>query len=94
MGADAIRKLAKYETKTVAENYAKNVAGSYLAEAETGGLQSVFTNTLNETVNLLKGEEVFDPKTAGEIVGDFLRCKHGRNWRLNDGRTNISGYVP
>jgi hypothetical protein len=72
MGADAIRKLAKYETKTFAENYAKNVAGSYLAEAETGGLQSVFTNTLNETVNLLKGEEVFDPKTVGEIVGDFF----------------------
>ena len=72
LGADAIRKLAKYETKTVAENYAKNVAGSYLAEAETGGLQSVFTNTLNETVNILKGEEVFDPKTAGEIVGDFF----------------------
>jgi len=72
LGADAIRKLAKYETKTVAENYAKNVAGSYLAEAETGGLQSVFTNTLDETVNLLKGEEVFDSKTFGEIVGDFF----------------------
>ncbi len=48
------------------------MATGFLAEAETGGLQSLAENSIEQSINLLKGEEVFDSKDWYDFTKEFL----------------------
>ena len=48
------------------------MATGFLAEAETGGLQSLAQNSIEQSINLLKGEEVFDSKDWYDFTKEFL----------------------
>lgn len=53
-------------------DYGGRIVTGFLAEAETGGLQSLAENSIEQSINLLKGEEVFDSKDWYDFTKEFL----------------------
>jgi len=71
VGAEAFEKVVKNEVKGLA-GYAKKVAEGSISEFETGALQQLSNNLINQFVTDSEGQNVFTPKSAKEIITDVL----------------------
>ena len=71
IGTEAFERVVKEEVKGL-KGYLKKTAQGTLSEAETGALQQLSNDLINETVNGLSGQEVFKPKDAMTILKDAL----------------------
>jgi hypothetical protein len=71
VGSEAFERIVRQETKGI-KGYLKKTAQGTLSEAETGALQQLSNDLINNTVNSLSGEEVFTPKDAMTIIKDAL----------------------
>lgn len=71
VGSEAFERVVREELRGV-KGYLKKTANGTLSEAETGALQQLSNDLINETVNGLSGEEVFKPKDAMTILKDAL----------------------
>ena len=71
VGSEAFERVVKQEAKGL-KGYMKKTAQGTLSEAETGALQQLSNDLINQTVNGLSGQEVFKPKDAMTILKDAL----------------------
>ena len=71
VGSEAFERIVRQEAKGI-KGYLKKTAQGTLSEAETGALQQLSNDLINNTVNSLSGEEVFTPKDAMTIIKDAL----------------------
>jgi len=71
IASEAFERVVKEEAKGL-KGYISKTAGGALAEFETGALQQLFQDTTNEFVNAAKGQQIFTPKTAMQIIEDTL----------------------
>jgi transcriptional regulator with XRE-family HTH domain len=71
IGAEAFEKIVKQEVKGLA-GYAKKVASGAISEFETGALQQLSNDLINQYTTDSQGQNVFDPKTAKEIITDVF----------------------
>jgi hypothetical protein len=71
IGSEAFERVVKEEAKGL-KGYLKKTVQGTLSEAETGALQQLSNDLINETVNGLSGQEVFTPKDAMTIFKDAL----------------------
>jgi hypothetical protein len=71
IGAEAFEKIVKQEVKGLS-GYARKVAAGSISEFETGALQQLSNDLINQYVTDSQGRNVFSPKTAKEIAGDVI----------------------
>ena len=71
VSSEAFERIVKQEAKGL-KGYLKNTAQGTLSEAETGALQQLSVDLINETVNGLSGQEIFTPKSAMTIIQDAI----------------------
>ena len=71
VGSEAFERIVKQEAKGL-KGYLKKTAQGTLSEAETGALQQLSVDLINETVNGLSGQEIFTPKSAMTIIQDAI----------------------
>ena len=71
IGAEAFEKIVKQEVKGLS-GYARKVAAGSISEFETGALQQLSNDLINQYVTDSKGENIFSPKTTKEIITDVL----------------------
>ncbi len=69
--AATFNKIAREEAKGL-KGFVERVGTGFLSEAETGGLQQLAADAVEQSMNMIKGKEIFDPKTAGEIAYDAI----------------------
>ena len=69
--AATFNKIAKEEAKGL-KGFVERVGTGFLSEAETGGLQQLAADAVEQSMNMIKGKEIFDPKTAAEIAYDAI----------------------
>jgi len=67
--SEAFERVVKEELKGL-KGYVSKTAGGALAEFETGALQQLSQDVTNEFVNAAKGQQIFTPKTAMQIIED------------------------
>lgn len=71
IGAEVFEKIVKQEVKGLS-GYARKVALGSISEFETGALQQLSNDLINQYVTDSQGRNVFSPKTAKEIAGDVI----------------------
>jgi hypothetical protein len=71
VGAEAFEKIVKQEVKGLA-GYARKVAAGSISEFETGALQQLSNDLINQYVTDSQGKNIFSPKTTKEIITDVL----------------------
>jgi hypothetical protein len=71
IGAEAFEKIVKQEVKGLS-GYARKVAAGSISEFETGALQQLSNDLINQYVTDSQGKNIFSPKTAKEIASDVL----------------------
>lgn len=69
--AATFNKIAREEAKGL-KGFVERVGTGFLSEAETGGLQQLAADAVEQSMNMIKGKEIFDPKTAAEIAYDAI----------------------
>jgi hypothetical protein len=70
-GAEAFEKIVKEEARGLG-GYVRKVAAGAMSEFETGALQQLSNDLINQYVTDSQGQNVFQPKTAKEIIKDVL----------------------
>lgn len=70
-GAEAFEKIVKEEARGLG-GYVRKVAAGAMSEFETGALQQLSNDLINNYVTDSQGQHVFKTKTAKEIITDVL----------------------
>lgn len=70
-GAEAFEKIVKEEARGLG-GYVRKVAAGAMSEFETGALQQLSNDLINQYVTDSNGQNVFQPKTTKEIIKDVL----------------------
>jgi len=68
---EGFEKVVKEELDGLS-GYIKKVSLGSLSEFETGALQNLSIDVINEMTNAVKGQEIFTPKTGMEIIEDAI----------------------
>jgi len=71
VGAEAFERVVRQEAKGL-RGYASKITKGGLSEFETGALQELSNDLINQYVTDSQGKNIFKPKTAQEIVMDVL----------------------